>query len=486
MSTVPLGIILVYVVGVTAIGCTLARRATTARQWTVAGGGLGTGMLAVGLAGTRIGGAATYGVAGDVVAGGVWNLWWYGLSTFLALAILGLFFARAYRRLNLQTVGEIFALRYGSRRSQALTSLCVQTLYLVVNIIEPYVIGAIVAALTGIPMAAGVAIAAVVLVSYTALGGLWGAAVTNLIHSVVILLAFITVVVLGVSHVGGWEAMRSAIDARLAATGRDAAAWWSPVGAGWVPIFGMIFAAVIHTPAASIYANFSTAARSPRVLLPGFLLGATLAGLMPMLAGVIGMQALARYGFDSGLRGYANITAVAIDISPWVGGLALAGVLAAVISSGGPVLLSSATMFVRDWLPFARDWPDKRKLLAYRMTTVVYGAVGAVLAWVAAERGVSLLGLLLVGYAMVVPPAIAIAFVIYWRRTTEAAAFWGMAAGYVAGLIWSAGPHQATDIDPSYITTLVPLVLIPTLSLMTAESQDRANEFYARLAGEHV
>jgi len=484
VSTIPIVVIFSYIAGVTAVGAAFARRTTSARQWTVAGGGLGSGMLAVGLAGTRIGGAGTYGVAGDVVVGGVWYLWWYGFATFLALATFGLFFARGYRRLGLQTVGEIFWLRYGSRRSQALTSLCVQTLYLAVNVIEPYVIGAMLQALTGIPMVAGVAIAAVVLVSYTALGGLWGAAATNLIHSVVMLLGFLTVAVLGVEHLGGWAAMADAIDARLAGANRDLAAWWSPVGAGWVPIFGMIFAAAIHTPAASIYANFSTAARSPRLLLPGFVLGGVLAGLMPMLAGVIGMQAAARYGFDAGLRGYANITAVAIDINPWAGSLALAAVLAAVISSGGPVLLSSATMFVRDWLPVARHWSPDRKLRAYRLTTVVYGVLAAGLAWVAASRAVSLLDLLLVGYAMVVPPAIAVAFVMYWRRTTEAGAFWGTAAGYAAGLVWYAGPYHATGIDPSYVTTLVPLAAVPAVSLLTTDNRERAEAFYARLAGK--
>ena len=48
-------------------------------------------MIAVGIAGTRIGGAATYGVAGDVITGGVWNMWWYGISAFLAMALVGCF-----------------------------------------------------------------------------------------------------------------------------------------------------------------------------------------------------------------------------------------------------------------------------------------------------------------------------------------------------------------------------------------------------------
>jgi len=477
----------VYGIAVTAAGAWFATRARTGRQWTVAGGGLGVTMLAVGLAGTRIGGAGTYGVAGNVITGGVWHFWWYGAATFIALATVGLFFARAFRRLRLQTVGELFWLRFESRRGQAITSLCVQTLYLAVNVIEPYVIGAILRSLTGISMAWAVAIGAVVLVSYTAAGGLWGAAVTNLIHSIVIITGFLAVALLGVRHLGGWEAMTAAIDERLLASGIDGAGWWDPVGGGLLPIAGMLFAAAIHTPAASIYVNFSTAARSSRALVPGFLLGALLAGCMPILAGIIGMQALARYGTGAGLSGYTNITALAVEINPWLGGLALAAVLAAVISSGGPVLLSSATMFVRDWLPASRGWTSERRLRAYRITTVVYGALAAVLAWFAARAGLSLLDMLLVGYAMVVPPGIAVACILYWRRTTEAGAFWGIAIGYAAGVVWYLAFHRSTGIDPSHITTVIPLVVIPVVSLLTRDAPDLEPRFRARMvesAGE--
>ncbi len=108
MSSIPLVVVVVYLVGVTALGSLLAKRANTSSGWTIAGGGLGLPMLVAGVAGTRIGGAGTYGVAGNVLSGGIWYLWWYSVATFLALALVGLFFARPYRRLGLQTVGEIF------------------------------------------------------------------------------------------------------------------------------------------------------------------------------------------------------------------------------------------------------------------------------------------------------------------------------------------------------------------------------------------
>jgi Na+/proline symporter len=68
---------------------------------------------------------------------------------------------------------------------------------------------------------------------------------------------------------------------------------------------------------------------------------------------------------------------------------------------------------------------------------------------------------------MVVPPAISVAFTLYWRRTTEAGAFWGMALGYGAGVVWYALFHASTGVDPSHPTTIVPVIAVPLISLLT-------------------
>ncbi|MDH5672517.1 MAG: sodium:solute symporter family protein [Myxococcales bacterium] len=500
-------VIVIYLAAVTTIGSLLARRASSSAGWAVAGGGMGLPMVAVGIAGTRIGGAGTYGVAERAMSGGLWYMYWYAINTFLAVAIVGLFFARAYRRLGLRTVGEIFHIRFGTRRCQAMTSLCVQTEYLIVDVIEVYLIGAILTKLTPIPMGVAVVIAALILITYVALGGLWGSAVTNLIHCSVILVGLWAVGAAGTDAMGGWQAVESAVEGHLAKAGRDSDSFWSFAGAGWGAVLGMFFSAAIHTPAASVYTNFSTAARSERILLPSFLTAGVIAAAMPLLAGYVGIVTLARYGDTAGLKGYQNLTQLAMDINPIIGGVALAAIMAAVISSGGPILLSSATMFVNDWLTRLDDRFNPPTVRLYRITTAAYGLVAAVIAYFISMTKVSLLDLLLFGFAMVVPPAIAVGYLLYMRTTTERAAFFGMIAGYVGGLLWFFGiklavgsgfsvdassgafdrllhylfVHDGAGTDPSYATTLIPLVLIPLLSVGKARDPGE-EEFYARLA----
>ncbi len=509
MDLVALAVIVFYLLLTTVVGGLLARRSTGSDQWAAGGGQMGVLMIAVGIAGTRIGGVGTYGVAGDVITSGIWNLW-YGVNTLLALALVGFFYAVPYRRLRLHTVAEIFWVRFRSRRCQVLTSLCVQTEYLIVNILEPFVIASILVGVTGMPFGAAVFIGAAVLISYTALGGLWGSAVTNLIHCVVMLVGLTLVLLVGVEHFGGWPNVVERVDQALVSSGgMDPSSWWSFTGGGWMAVIAMFFSAAIHTPAASIYVNFSSAAKDEKSVLRAFLWAGLIASVMPLLAGSIGILTLAEYGEEASGSGYSLITKLATELDPLIGGIALAAVLAAVISSGGPILLSSSTMFVTDWLPFTKDWDSRRKLGAFRLTTVIYGLVAATIAW----RGQigSILDLLLLGFAMVVPPAITVGYLIYWRATTERGAFWGMLTGYATGLAWygvirwaafvgfaapdGSGPlrrlfhwlfvFEGEGIDPSYATTLIPIVAVPLISLLTKEVRSpEKDRFYDIVSGK--
>ena len=483
-NPIALAMIAAYLIGTTLVGILMMRRSKQGDDWAVASGKMGVLLIAVGIAGTRVGGAATYGVAGDVITGGGWSMW-YAVNTFLALALVGIFYAVPYRRLGIQTVGEVFLQRWASRRCQWLTSLCVQMEYLIVNIIEPYVIGRILTAMTGVPFPITALLSGVLIVTYTSTGGIWGSAATNMIHCIAILGGLTAVSIIGMNHLGGWDQVTAAVSAAVSTTG-DPAAWWSIAGAGWLPVIGMFFAATLHTPAASVYCNFAAAGRDERTVRNAFILGGLIAMPMPFLAGIIGIETLAKYGASAQLASYQTLTRLAIDINPWVGGLAIAAVLAAVVSSGGPILLSSATMFVRDWIPASKTWTQDRRLRAYRWTTIVYGMGAAVIAWLGPIT--SILDLLLFGFAMVVPPALAVTFLLYWKRTTEAGAFWGMVLGFGGGLIWYALTHfvfvaQGESIDPSFPTTVIPLVAIPLISLLTRDRAEGHDAFYARVAG---
>ena len=325
-------VIIIYLLAFAAFGFYLNRKKNSAADWAIGGGSLGIIMIGAGAAGTRIGGAGTYGVAGDVVAEGIGHMW-YGVNSFAALFLVGLFFVIPYRRLKVVSVGQVFDYRFGSYRCQWLTSLCVQAEYLVVNIIEPYIIGSIVSGVTGIPFPIGVAIGGFLIISFTVSGGLKGTAVANIIHCSVIILGLSLVGWVVMNDLGGWAAVVELTSGQLTKANVDAPKWWSFTGIGLATIIAMFISATIHTPAASVYANYASSAKREGYLIPGFFLAGTIAALMPLVAGFIGILTMATYGSESGLSSYLNIAQLAIDSGPILGGIALAAVLAAVISS---------------------------------------------------------------------------------------------------------------------------------------------------------
>ena len=497
-------VILLYLVLFAGVGIYLSRNNKSSADWAIGGGTLGVAMLAAGVAGTRIRGAGTYGVAGDVISEGLGHLW-YSVNSFAALFLVGLFFAIPYRKLKVVSVGQVFDFRWGSRRCQWLTSLCVQAEYLVVNIIEPYVIGSIVSGVTGLPFVVGVAMGGFTIVLFTVMGGLKGTAITNVVHCTVIILGLGLVGYVAMQNIGGWDQVVVQANAALESSGKDEAKWWSFTGIGLATIIALFISATIHTPGASVYANYASSAAKQEYLIPGFFLAGVIAAIMPLVAGFIGVLTMATYGADSGLSSYLNIAQLAIDTGPILGGIALAAVLAAVISSGAPILLASSTMFVNDWIPASKDYSDEKKLKAYKIVTVVYGSSAAVIAYVG--NITSVLQLLLLGFAMVVPPAIAVTYVFYWKKTTEFAAFWGMVAGFGGGLMmWLLntlfdGAENATaggfaqwwyEIinmlgewrDPSFLTLMLPLTIIPVLTILfpnSAQDDDKSESFYKRL-----
>jgi Na+/proline symporter len=310
---------------------------------------------------------------------------------------------------------------------------------------------------------------------------------------------------IAMQNLGGWDSVYQQSEVMLARAGKDIPTWWSFTGIGWTTIIALFIAATIHTPAASVYANYASSAAKQEYLIPGFFLAGCIAALMPLVAGFIGILTAVSYGSEAGLSGYLNIAQLAIDTGPLLGGIALAAVLAAVISSGAPILLGSATMLVNDWIPASKYYSSEKKLLAYKLVTVIYGSGAAFCAWY--FNFGSVLQFLLLGFAMVVPPAIAIGFVFYWRKTTEQAVFWGIVTGFGGGLLmWLLnrsfeGVENANSggfaqfwyelcqslgewRDPSFVTLLVPLMVIPLITLLAPNTKEDARQyeqFYGKL-----
>lgn len=124
---------------------------------------------------------------------------------------------------------------------------------------------------------------------------------------------------------------------------------------------------------------------------------------------------------------------------------------------------------------------------------MIYGLVAAVIACIFGYfiGTASVLEWLLLGFAMVVPPAIAITYIFYVRSTTEQGVFWGIASGYGLGLAsWIINKtvlHLDVDV-PAYFTTIVPVFVVPIVSALTqpTDGDPLAEDFYRTIKNRPV
>jgi Na+/proline symporter len=110
------------------------------------------------------------------------------------LVIVALFFARAFYRMDLLTIGDFYRKRYG-RAMELGTSVVIIISYLGWTAAQMTALGLAFSTLTGgaISLEAGIVLGAVIVLGYTVWGGMWSVAVTDLFQSVMIIAGIVLI-----------------------------------------------------------------------------------------------------------------------------------------------------------------------------------------------------------------------------------------------------------------------------------------------------
>ena len=120
------------------------------------------------------------------------------------LLFVALFFARAFYRMDLLTIGDFYRKRY-NKTVEVVTSVAITASYLGWTSAQMTALGLVFSVLSGgaISLSTGIVIGAVIVVGYTIWGGMWSVALTDLFQSVVILIGLAAVAWLVGDMAGG-------------------------------------------------------------------------------------------------------------------------------------------------------------------------------------------------------------------------------------------------------------------------------------------
>ncbi len=274
--------------------------------------------------------------------------------------------------------------------------------------------------------------------AYTLLGGFLAVCWTDFFQALLMLAALATVAVLAFAH----APPAGAVDAADAAAGMGALAVVSALAWG-LGYFGQphILARFMAIDGAH------SVPRARRINL-------TWMALAGAAAVAVGWAGRGHFGAEGLADAETVFIALASDLlAPWLAGVVVAGILAAVMSTVDSQLLVAATALVEDVArPRFPRLRDDRALLLSRVTVGVIALAAGVLAANPDNAVLELVAYAWAGLGASFGPAVLAC--LFWRRATEAGVVAGMVAGAAVTVAWhhaEGGIFELYELLPAFL-----------------------------------
>jgi SSS family solute:Na+ symporter len=375
-------LLIVYALLLIGLGLFISRLVRSADDFLVAGRRLNSGLLFATLLTANIGAGSTVGAAGLGYKFGLSAWWWVGSagigSIILALTV-GPKIWRAAKQHNLYTAGDYLELRY----NRTVRLLVAGVLWLgTLALLAAQLIGVawILNVTANVPKAFGCLIGGIVVIAYFGAGGLLASAWVNAVQLAVLLVGFIIALPVALDQVGSWQAVVTSASLYLT-DGAQTENYFSLTGAGakWVLNYAMILIPSFIISPGLVQKIYG--ARDPRAVRVGVLANAVCLLVFACIPPLLGMIVFSQFP-DLPNHELALPTAMAKLLPGWIGGLALAAIFSAEISTCDAILFMLSTSLGNDlYRRVINPNADQATLMKInRLTAVVSGIVGVVIA----------------------------------------------------------------------------------------------------------
>ncbi|MGW0993404.1 sodium:solute symporter [Streptomyces sp. NPDC002523] len=329
-------VIVLYLVGMLAMGWWGMRRAKSKSEFLVAGRRLGPAMYSGTMAAIVLGGASTIGGVGlgyKYGLSGAWMVFTIGLGI-LALSI---FFSARIARLKVYTVSEMLDLRYGGK-SGVISGVVMWAYTLMLAVTSTIAYATIFDVLFDMNRTIAIILGGSIVVAYSTLGGMWSITLTDMVQFVVKTIGVLLLLLpIAVVKAGGFSGMKAKLPT----------SYFDPLGIGGETIFTYV---LIYTfgmlIGQDIWQRVFTA-RSDKVARHGGTVAGTYCLVYALAGAVIGTAAKVLYP-NLGSADDAFATIVKDELPIGVRGLVLAAALAAVMSTSSGALIACATVANND------------------------------------------------------------------------------------------------------------------------------------------
>ena len=490
MHLAPIDIALIVIYGgfVLAIGLLLRRQMVGSAEFFMAGRSMPAWVAGLAFLSANLGAQEMIGMAASGAKYGMLTSHFYWVGAIPAMAFVGVFMMPFYYGSRARSVPEYLKLRF-DEKTRGFNAMTFAVMTVFSSGISMYAMGALLALLLGWNIHASIAVSAVVVLLYIALGGLTSAIYNEVLQFFLIVFGFAPVVYLGLRDAGGWQGLTARVPETFMHSwtylGRADAnpmgiEWFGmAMGLGFVLSFGYWCTDFLVVQRAMAADSMNAARRTPLiaampkmlfpflVIVPGIVaLGLTLhpnAGAAPLL------PKLADGTYDYNM-------ALPLMMSRYYPagllGLGLTALLASFMSGMAGNVTAFNTVWTFDiYQGYIRPREsDAHYLWMGRMATVFGVLVSMATAYVA-MRFNNIMDMLQLVFSFVNAPLFATFLLgMFWRRTTGHGAFWGLVSGTAAAALH----YELTAVSRA-------ASLLPKVAVVHAYPSDMAQNFWGAI-----
>ena len=435
------------------------RKVKSSEDFSLGGRQMSASKVAGIIIGTLVGGASTIGTAQLAYQRGI-NAMWFTLGASLACIFLGLFLAKPLRKAEVDTVTQFIARNYGPGAGIAASILT--SLAIFVHITGQFLSSiAIFSSLFEISLYVALVITIVLIISNIFFGGVLGSSIVGVVKTVLLYLTLGISGLLAIKYFGGVRSFLSAFPKEP---------WFNLFSQGIGDGFAEGFALVIGVSSTQTYLQALFSGKTERESRMGSFLSAILIPPIGAACTLIGMYM--RTVNPDLVQSEVLPTFILNYLSPWIGGIAIAGLIISVIGTGAGLTLGVCTMINRDiYLRFINpEADDKAQLRVLRLS--VFGVLTLVLLLVFtnAESLIlkwGFLSMTLRGTTIFVP---LIGAIFLKDRIRKEAGLASIILAPIITLLWEL--FGSKNIDSLYIGVIASFIIITLLSIYPVKQKD--------------
>jgi SSS family solute:Na+ symporter len=365
-------VIVVYFAIVVTVGMYTKRVASrSAADYLVAGRNMGLFVCGVVVASEWLGGLSTIGVSEQAFRMGSLEPILYNLATATGMVIIGFTVASHYRRKNVHTVSEMVGSIFGPT-SRHVSAIAFLVAYITLAYVELQTCASVMSPLFQLSWPTAVVISAAIITVYTYVGGMHALAIAAILYLATRYLGLGTAFVIGLVKVGGFAGLQQ----KLIAVGGPAD-YYNPFASNLSYAFSLLLGGVLGGMAAQASIQPIFAAKDTKTAKRASILAALFIAPYGLLTAFLGLMARTGMFYDpqtivDAKTVLPRLLTTPEFIPPILGGLALAGMLAAILSTMGPVNFAIVTIAAKDlYHGFINKGADDETIVAVARRLVI-------------------------------------------------------------------------------------------------------------------